>query len=133
MVENDGSPVASDVALQDVLLRKIDRRLEKKNLRLRENLSAWTEIFATVESAAVTDRQTTSGDESGLTKREAEVLAWLREAKTGPEIAIILGCSPRTVESHIAQIYHKLDIHHRGQILFRASNPQTLKPLVAKA
>lgn len=54
------------------------------------------------------------------TPREAEVLSWLREGKTGPEIAIILGCARRTVESHIARLYRKLGVHHRAELMFRA-------------
>lgn len=53
-----------------------------------------------------------------LTRREAEVLGWLREGKTGPEIAIILGCAPRTVESHVNRLYRKLGVHSRADLLF---------------
>lgn len=53
-----------------------------------------------------------------LTRREAEVLDWLREGKTGPEIAIILGCAQRTVESHVARIYRKIGVRHRAQLHF---------------
>lgn len=45
-----------------------------------------------------------------LSKRETEVLGWLHAGKTAPETAIILGCSPRTVESHSARIYRKLGV-----------------------
>jgi DNA-binding CsgD family transcriptional regulator len=53
-----------------------------------------------------------------LTKREAEVLDWLREGKTGPEIAIILGCALRTVESHVARLYRKIGVRRRTQLHF---------------
>ena len=56
---------------------------------------------------------------AALTKREAEVLAWLREGKTGPEISIILGCAHRTVECHVARLYRKLGVRHRTQLLFQ--------------
>ena len=56
-----------------------------------------------------------------LTKREAEVLGWLREGKTGPEIAIILGCARRTVETHIARLYRKLGVRHRAQLFFQTT------------
>ena len=54
-----------------------------------------------------------------LTKREAEVLGWLREGKTGPEISIILGCGLRTVESHVAKIYRKFGIRSRTELMFQ--------------
>jgi DNA-binding CsgD family transcriptional regulator len=41
----------------------------------------------------------------GLTRRETEVLAWVAEGKTNPEIAAILGLSPRTVGNHLARIF----------------------------
>lgn len=53
-----------------------------------------------------------------LTKREAEVLDWLLKGKTGPEIAIILGCARRTVESHVARLYRKMGVRHRTQLHF---------------
>lgn len=56
-----------------------------------------------------------------LTKRETEVLGWLREGKTGPEIAIILGCARRTVESHVARLYKKLGVSHRAGLLFNSA------------
>lgn len=53
-----------------------------------------------------------------LTRREREVAYWLREGKTGPEIAIILGLSQRTIENHVARIYRKLGVHRRTQLIF---------------
>lgn len=54
-----------------------------------------------------------------LTKREREVWHWLREGKTGPEVALILGCAPRTVESHVARLYRKLGVRNRMELLGR--------------
>lgn len=59
------------------------------------------------------------GIQPTLTKREKEVSGWLREGKTAPEIAVILGLSRRTIESHVARIYRKLGVRHRTQIIFR--------------
>lgn len=49
----------------------------------------------------------------GLSDREAEVLGWLVEGKTNPEIATILGLSPRTVHHHLENIYRKLGVETR--------------------
>lgn len=54
-----------------------------------------------------------------LTRRESEICGWLREGKTGPEIAIILGCGQRTVESHVARLYRKLGVQNRAQFYFQ--------------
>ncbi|MCW1913202.1 helix-turn-helix transcriptional regulator [Luteolibacter sp. GHJ8] len=42
-----------------------------------------------------------------LTAREAEVFRWMVEGKRNGEIAIILGCSPRTVDKHVQNILRK--------------------------
>lgn len=57
-----------------------------------------------------------------LTVRETEVLGWLRGGKTSPEIAIILGCATRTVETHVANLYRKLGVRSRSRAIL--SNPQ---------
>ena len=49
----------------------------------------------------------------GLTAREAEVLYWITEGKTNPEIAIILEASPDTVKKHAANLYAKLGVPTR--------------------
>jgi DNA-binding CsgD family transcriptional regulator len=49
----------------------------------------------------------------GLTQREAEVLYWITEGKTNPEIAIILQAAPETVKKHAANLYGKLGVPTR--------------------
>src|SRR5580704_14231038 len=49
----------------------------------------------------------------GLTARESEVLYWITEGKTNPEIAIILEASPETVKKHAANLYAKLGVPTR--------------------
>ena len=44
----------------------------------------------------------------GLTRREAEVLWWVGQGKTNPEIALILGLSAGTVKCHVERILNKL-------------------------
>jgi len=56
----------------------------------------------------------------GLTKREAEVLAWVEKGKTNAEIASILGISERTVEKHLEHIYTKLGVESRTAAAIRA-------------
>ncbi len=43
----------------------------------------------------------------GLTSREIEVMKWLQEGKRNGEIAIILGCSTRTIDKHVENILRK--------------------------
>jgi DNA-binding CsgD family transcriptional regulator len=49
----------------------------------------------------------------GLTPREREVLEWVRLGKTNNEIAQILRSSPRTVQKHLQNAFHKLGVENR--------------------
>lgn len=51
----------------------------------------------------------------GLTPREAEILYWLSEAKTNPEIAAITGAGVRTVHKHVEHLFAKLEVENRLQ------------------
>lgn len=53
----------------------------------------------------------------GLTERESEVLYWLGEGKSNPEIGIILETSPRTVGKHVEHIFQKLGVESRTAAL----------------
>ncbi len=56
----------------------------------------------------------------GLTPRETEVLSWLCQGKTNPEIAIILGISRYTARNHVERILAKLQVDHRQQAMAMA-------------
>lgn len=59
-----------------------------------------------------------------LTHRESAVLSWLKQGKTSFEIAIILGCAPRTVDKHLANLYRKMGVNSRASlILSQAERP----------
>jgi DNA-binding response OmpR family regulator/DNA-binding CsgD family transcriptional regulator len=49
----------------------------------------------------------------GLTPREAEVLYWITEGKTNPEIATILDTTLHTVKKHNNQLFAKLGVETR--------------------
>jgi len=53
----------------------------------------------------------------GLTEREVEVLRWLAEGKSNPEIAVILDMSSRTVGKHVEHIFSKLGVESRTAAL----------------
>ncbi len=49
----------------------------------------------------------------GLTPREAEILYWISEAKTRPEVGSILGISWRTIGKHMEHLFAKLGVENR--------------------
>jgi DNA-binding CsgD family transcriptional regulator len=49
----------------------------------------------------------------GLTKREAEVLAWVARGKGNYEIGVILGTRRRTISKHVEHILSKLNVENR--------------------
>ncbi len=51
---------------------------------------------------------------AGLTSRELEVLGLVAEGLTSAQIATELFLSPRTVETHLTSIYHKLGVNSRA-------------------
>jgi DNA-binding NarL/FixJ family response regulator len=50
----------------------------------------------------------------GMTAREAEVLYWIAQGKSNPDIATILGANVRTVHKHVEHIFQKLGVETRN-------------------
>ena len=58
---------------------------------------------------------------AALTEREREVLSLLAIGHTNPEIAALLSLSPRTVESHRANLQRKLGVRSRAELVRAAA------------
>ncbi len=56
----------------------------------------------------------------GLTTREAEVLYWIAQGKSNPDIATILGANVRTVHKHVEHIFQKLGLETRNAAMLAA-------------
>jgi DNA-binding NarL/FixJ family response regulator len=56
----------------------------------------------------------------GLTAREAEVLYWIAQGKSNPDIATILGANVRTVHKHVEHIFQKLGLETRNAAMLSA-------------
>ena len=56
----------------------------------------------------------------GLTPREGEILFWISQGKTNPEIAIILGMQICTVKKHVENFLPKLGVETRLAAALRA-------------
>jgi len=52
-----------------------------------------------------------------LTKQEAKVVSLIKEAKTNKEIAMELSISTSTVKTHINNIYKKLEVKSRQELI----------------
>ncbi|MBV9106563.1 MAG: response regulator [Verrucomicrobia bacterium] len=66
----------------------------------------------------------------GVTAREAEVLYWISEGKTNPEIAIIIDASLNTVKKHAINLFAKLGVETRtgaARLALGVLAPQQLK------
>jgi DNA-binding response OmpR family regulator/DNA-binding CsgD family transcriptional regulator len=56
----------------------------------------------------------------GLTEREAEVLFWIAQGKTNPEIGLILHAAANTIKKHTQNVLQKLSVETRTAAARRA-------------
>jgi DNA-binding NarL/FixJ family response regulator len=56
----------------------------------------------------------------GITAREAEVLYWIAQGKSNPDIATILDANVRTVHKHVEHIFQKLGLETRNAAMLAA-------------
>ena len=66
------------------------------------------------------ERNTAALASLGLTGQEVKVLEQLAAGLTNKEIARILGLSPNTVKTHIANLFAKLEVSRRTQAISKA-------------
>jgi DNA-binding CsgD family transcriptional regulator len=85
---------------------------------------AYQRLLTLAQADAALAGPTSSGVENlrrlGLTAREAEILGWVAEGKTNPEIALILRLSAATVKTHLEHILRKLGCETRTAAARRA-------------
>ena len=114
---------------------------EKRDVRAGMNLGAddyltkpvtATDLLAAIEARFARERQRPHADFTpnfasaaplealGLTPREAEVLLWVAQGKSNPEISVILPASVNTVKKHLQSIFEKLGVDNRNAAALRA-------------
>jgi len=104
-------------------LHRARRRAEARD-RLREarhgfeqlHAAAWADQ-AEAELRAAGARRRREPDHSALTPQELRVAAAVRRGASNRDIAADLFLSPKTVEFHLRQIYRKLGVHSRTQLI----------------
>jgi DNA-binding NarL/FixJ family response regulator len=125
----DGATVLSAMRLGvDAYLIKPDG-LRRIGDAIRRVLDGERVIDPTLEQAAVLElgrfaRQARESSEidASLTSREREILELLAEGLTMQQIGRRLDISPRTVETHVANLYRKLAVRSRVQAVSRAAS-----------
>lgn len=60
----------------------------------------------------------------GLSEREAEVLHWISQGKSNPEIGLIIGAASGTVKKHAENIFAKLGVEGRASAMRMALDAQ---------
>jgi DNA-binding CsgD family transcriptional regulator len=105
-----------------LLIEQSHGQLSIKALR-QEN--GWFLVLEEQSLAQATERLRSLG----LTQREIEVLHWVAQGKSNPEIGTILGISPRTVQKHLERVYRRLGVENRHAAIHAAlssSEPSSL-------
>jgi DNA-binding NarL/FixJ family response regulator len=98
------------------LLQAIDRHARR--------MASWQARLANNSGPAAT----VAAREVGLTGREVDVLLMLAEGLTAAAAARRLGCSPRTVQKHVGNLYRKLSVRDRLQAVLEAQQRGLLPP-----
>ena len=94
----------------------------KELLTAIESVAAGRPYFSpAIERLLQDDRRTPSSGFADrydtLSAREREVFQLIAEAKSNKEVAVLLGISPATVETHRARILQKLDVHSIAEVV----------------
>lgn len=76
-----------------------------------------SELGGVTSSDSLAARVTALAECHGLTAREREILGYLAEGHNGAYIASVLFISPNTARTHIHNIYRKMDVSSREDIL----------------
>ena len=93
------------------LLAAIHARFERQAARERE-LDA--KVAEARRFAPNFDSPAPLEQKFGLTPREAEVLLWIAQGKTNPEISTICGAANKTIKRHVTHIFQKLGVEGRN-------------------
>jgi LuxR family transcriptional regulator, maltose regulon positive regulatory protein len=93
-----------------------------KHCHLEPALSAYAEKLQSVFEPAPRRSIPAGGLIEPLSEREVEVLRYMAEGLSNPEIASRLYLSPNTLKAHAQNIFMKLEVHNRLQAVSRAKD-----------
>jgi transcriptional regulator EpsA len=109
-VRQPNPPAARDVYLLDLLMPYLHMALHR--------------MLAHEHSGTTLEVST----ETRLSKREIQVLHWVKNGKTNQEIGQILDVSPLTVKNHVQKIMRKLNVTNRAQAVGKSATLRMLAP-----
>lgn len=96
-----------------------DEAFHKKVARALPGLSLIRD-YAFASSRRFRDQESKAESAPRLTKRELEVLQWVKVGKSSWEIARITGCSEATVNFHLGNVRQKFGVNTRQQAVVKA-------------
>jgi DNA-binding NarL/FixJ family response regulator len=88
------------------LLAAVQARLRRKKQAAQTKRTAQPETTPEALAASL-----------NVTAREAEIVSWVLQGKTNPEMAIILGIQLTTVKKHLESIFTKLGVQNRTALV----------------
>lgn len=108
--EMDDLRVGMNLGADDYLVKPVDpdQLIAAVNARLRRAEDGGKKKGRPTELAEPSQLEVL-----GLTPREAEVLFWVAQGKTNPEVGIITGVKLTTVKKHLESVYQKLGVDNR--------------------
>ena len=77
------------------------------------------EAFAASIRTAIDEARTTP-ERSRLSERERDILTRIASGQSTKQVARDCAISPKTVGNHVSNISHKLNLHHRSQLVLFA-------------
>jgi DNA-binding CsgD family transcriptional regulator len=116
-----------EFSIAQVLIEELAANIADEHLR-EHFLSQATAMLPKKRSPAPS--RTAQQAFAGLTTREREVAILIAQGKSTREIAEALVVSERTVESHVANIMFKIDVHSRSQIAVWAVEKGLASPTI---
>ena len=116
-------------------LHRTRRRADARD-RLREALAGFERLGAAAWAAEAQHELRAAGAHrrgpraDGLTAQERRVAAAVRRGATNRQIAEELFLAPKTIDFHLRQIYRKLGVHSRTQLVAELARREVAQPRV---
>jgi DNA-binding CsgD family transcriptional regulator len=110
----------AELGERDAAIREL-RRVHEVFVKLGAHKELEKARIQFQEMSARPPARSAGGGTESLTEREVEIVRLVAEHKSNKAIGKALGISPRTVGTHLSNIYGKLEIQSRMELLARSS------------